>query len=183
MEGRIVRVLHHILDALHLGAHLHQALSRRDQRPDRPAEAGQEPLKLGDHAHGELTVHGQPCPGDGDGAAAHHRYDGGDQTQYLFHPGRAHLLGVDAGLISGPASKEAVFRAAGFNRLNHLNAGDGGAGQLAPIPHLHPAQVDALLRNNTGHCHVDRDGDKPQQGQLPAVSNHHHKVKHHHDEL
>ena len=92
-----------------------------------------------------------------------------------------HVLGVDRGLIARPFAEEAVLRAGGLDGLRHADARQGGGGQLALVPHLHPGQVDPLPGKIPGHPDVQDQGGQADQGQHQAVAQHQHQVEHHHD--
>ena len=179
-EAVVLSVAHHIVHALHLSDHLLKGLTRVDQGGGRSHERAQEALKRHHHADRKLAAddqqyaepeHGEvceACDGRGDGAQ--------DQIQARVANG----LRVDAGLVSGPAPEIAVFRAAGFDGLDHPYAGHGGRGQLRAVALLHARDVYPLSGDQHGDRHVQEDRADADQRHDPVVANHDDQIEYHH---
>ena len=179
-ETGILRVLHHVLHALHLRPHFLERLSRGDQCHGGAQKGGKEALERRDHAEGELTAHTQP-----DSQHKHQRVckggdKGGNDAEVLIEPCVLRVLLIDGSLIARPALEISVLRAAGLDGLHHADAGHGGAHQLAGVPCLHTGNVDALFGDNPAHDNVDKDTDKTYQRQKRTAAQHHDEVEHHH---
>ena len=176
---RVLGVLHDVLDALHVRAHLLYGLARRDQRHRGLAELGQKALKGQDHARRELPVDGQPDAGHHDRAVGDGRDQRGQRAEVLAELLIAHLLRVHAGLIAGPPLEKAVFRAAGLDGLYHLYARHGGARELALVALLHPGDVDALFGYQPREAEIDDYGRHAHEREQYAVTEHHDEIEQH----
>ncbi len=180
LEGGILRIAHDVVHALHLGGHLLHALPGGDQLRRGSHEGGQEALEGHDHTGGKLALDDQQH------AEAQHRDvrscgDGGRQgTQEEVQPGVGNRLGIDAGLVAGPAAEKAVLGAAGLDGLNHGDTGHGGGGELRRVALLHAGDVHTLRRDQGGNDQVQDDGSHADGGQHRAVMDHDHQVEDHH---
>ena len=183
LVGNIDGVLHHVLDALHIGAHLHESLARADEGFRRGGEGAEEALKRQNHTHGELPLHRKPDTQHQHSGAGKLRHRGGDEAEILVQLLKPDVLGVDAGLIARPFLKITVFRAGGFQRFDHLDAGDGGGGQLAAVAHHDAGEINPLFRHHARDKEIDDDARQSYQRQNHAVAQHDHKIEDHHDRI
>ena len=178
----ILRVLHHILHALHLRPHLLEGLSRVYHRHGGTQEGGEKALKGRDHAEGELTAHAQPDSKYQDHRVCQSRDKRGNAAEILIEPRILRVLLVDGRLKAHPTLEVAVFRSAGLDGLYHADAGHGGRRQLAGVPRLYTGDIDALFRDDAAHGDIDEDAQKPHQRQQQTVAQHDGEIEdHHHD--
>ena len=179
-DGFILRVFHHVLHALHLGAHFLDGLSGGNQRLGGGHEGTQEALEHQHPAQSVGSLHGQPYAQHQHGVIGKAGEKGGDHADQMLGFIGLHALGVHRRLIPGPFLEKPVFRPAGFDGLDHGNAASRGGMQLGAVPHLHTGNVDAFIGNDPGHEDVQHQRKKPDEGQQRALPQHQHQVKHHH---
>ncbi|CDC62702.1 unknown [Clostridium sp. CAG:448] len=183
VKHRIGGILHHVLDPLHIGAHLLQGLPCRDQRHRRRNKRGKESLERHDHTDGERPLHRQENAGDQHRRAAERVDQLRQKPEKLIYPLKVHLVGIDACLVARPLLEKAVFGAACLDGFNHFNAGNRRPGKLTGVAHLHARDIDALFQNNLRDDQIRKHGKKPDQRQHNTVPEHHDQIKHHHCRL
>ena len=179
-EAGIVGIFHHVVHPLHLGAHLLDGLARGDEQHGRSHEGAQKALEAQDGADGKAALHHLAHAQDQHRRARQGAQQGRDHAQVLVELGKADRRGVHRGLIARPFFKVAVFRAAGLDGLHHLDAGDGGGGKLAAVPHLGAGDVHALGGDDLGHQQIQHDGGEAHNREQHAVAQHDHQIKDHH---
>ena len=135
------------------------------------------------HTNGEATLHRQIHTDDQHGGVCQRRYEGRNHTEILIELGKLDLLCVHACLIACPFLKKAVFRTACLNGFDHFDACHGRACEFTRVTHRNTGDVHTLFRDNTGHKHIDEYRCDSNKCQKEAVSDHNHKVEHHHARL
>ena len=143
LHVRVVGILHHILHALHTGAHFLDGLTSAYEGHRRAEEGPHIALKNGDHADGKIALHGVKNTEEQDDIICGCADKGWNDAEVGVHFFKLYVLGVHGGLIPRPLLEEAVFRPGSFDGFRHADSRHGGGSQLAFVPHLYPGQVDA----------------------------------------
>jgi len=178
-RARVRLVVQHVVqpgdvapDGLQMGAELHQSVHRPREVPGQALKghqaadgqrAVQDPQPP-DTQHGDEAEEGEQRRGD----VGHHR----DERQTLLRVQRV-------GMHAGPAGEEVAFGSVRLQRLDHLNALDGHAGQLSLFLEQAAAGVVPGAGGDLQHHEIARHDGRGDQRQRYVVGQHHRRVEPH----